>query len=72
MYALLAAFFAALTAIFAKVEIKGVDTGFATAIRTIVILIISWAIALLKSGTCKPAIHVRKKMLLNPGFRPEI
>ena len=44
-YALLSAFFAALTAIFAKVGIKGVDTDFATAIRTIVILFIAWGIA---------------------------
>lgn len=51
MYALLSAFFAALTAIFAKVGIKGVDTDLATAIRTVVILIIAWTIAFLKGGT---------------------
>ncbi len=45
MYALLSAFFAALTALFAKVGIKGVDTDLATAIRTIVILFIAWGIA---------------------------
>ena len=36
IYALLSALFAALTAIFAKVGIKGVDTDLATAIRTVV------------------------------------
>lgn len=41
IYALLSAFFAALTAIFAKVGIKGVDTDLATAIRTAVILILA-------------------------------
>jgi len=50
IYALLSAFFAALTAIFAKVGIKGVDTDLATAIRTVVILIIAWAIAFARGG----------------------
>ena len=50
IYALLSAFFAALIAIFAKVGIKGVDTDLATAIRTVVILIIAWGIALFRGG----------------------
>lgn len=43
-YALLSAFFAALTAIFAKVGISGVNSNLATAIRTVVILFIAWGI----------------------------
>jgi transporter family protein len=50
IYALLSAFFAALTAIFAKVGIKGVDTDLATAIRTVVILILAWGIAVFRGG----------------------
>jgi transporter family protein len=50
IFALLSAFFAALTAIFAKVGIKGVDTDLATAIRTVVILLIAWAIVLFRGG----------------------
>src|SRR5256885_15995424 len=50
MYALLSAFFAALTAIFAKVGIKIVDTDLATAIRTVVILFIAWGIAFFRGG----------------------
>ena len=50
IYALFSAFFAALTAIFAKVGIKGVDTDLATAIRTVVILVIAWAIAFVRGG----------------------
>jgi transporter family protein len=50
IYALLSAFFAALTAIFAKVGIKGVDTDLATAIRTVVILFIAWGIAFFRGG----------------------
>lgn len=48
---MLSAFFAALTAIFAKVGIKGVDTDLATAIRTVVILVIAWTIAFFRGGT---------------------
>lgn len=44
IYALLSAFFAALTAIFAKIGIKNVNSDLATAIRTIVILLLSWGI----------------------------
>ena len=51
IFALLAALFAALTAIFAKIGIKGVDTDLATAIRTVVILILAWGIAFFRGGT---------------------
>lgn len=50
-YALLSALFAALTAIFAKMGVKGVDSDLATAIRTTVILAITWGIAML-GGHC--------------------
>lgn len=45
-YALLSAFFAALTAIFAKIGVKDINSDLATAIRTSVILCITWGIAL--------------------------
>lgn len=51
IFALLSAFFAALTAIFAKMGIKGVDTDLATAIRTVIILILAWGIAFFRGGT---------------------
>lgn len=51
VFALLSAFFAALTAVFAKVGVKGVDSDLATAIRTVVILVIAWTIALVKGST---------------------
>jgi bacterial/archaeal transporter family protein len=44
IYALLSAFFAALTAILAKIGIKNVDSNLATAIRTVVILLFAWGI----------------------------
>ncbi len=45
-YAILSAIFAALTAILAKVGVKNVDSNLATAIRTVVILFITWGIVL--------------------------
>ena len=45
-YAILSAFFAAATAILAKIGIKGVSGNLATAIRTIIILFIAWGIIL--------------------------
>lgn len=44
LYALLSAVFAALVAILAKIGITGIDSNLATAIRTVVILAITWGI----------------------------
>ena len=44
IYALLAAVFAALTTIFAKIGVSNINSNVATAIRTIVILLITWGI----------------------------
>jgi transporter family protein len=49
-WALLSAFFAALTAILAKVGVEGVNSNLATAIRTTVILVFTWGIAFFTSG----------------------
>ena len=46
IYALLSALFASLTAIFAKIGITNVNSNLATAIRTIIILVIAWGIVL--------------------------
>lgn len=43
-YALLSALFAALTAVFAKIGVKDINSDLATAIRTSVILFITWGI----------------------------
>jgi len=45
-WALLSALFAAATALLAKVGVANVDSNLATAIRTTVILVFTWAIAL--------------------------
>ena len=43
-WALLSAFFAGLTAVLAKVGVAGVDSTLATAIRTSVVLLFTWAL----------------------------
>ena len=50
LYALLSALFAALTAIFAKAGLKEVNSDLATAIRTGIILFITWGIVLFKGN----------------------
>lgn len=46
VWALLSAVFAGITAILAKVGVANVNSSLATAIRTTVVLVISWSIAL--------------------------
>lgn len=50
IYALVSAFFAALTAIFAKAGLKEVNADLATAIRTAIILFITWGIVFFKGN----------------------
>jgi bacterial/archaeal transporter family protein len=50
IWALLSALFAALTAIMAKVGVADVNPNLAAAIRTTVILVITWALAFATSG----------------------
>lgn len=45
-YAILSALFAALTAIFAKIGVKEINSNLATAIRTTFILLLTWGIVL--------------------------
>ena len=51
IYAVLAAVFAALTSILGKVGIDGVESNLGTAIRTIVVLVMAWAIVVMKGKT---------------------
>ena len=44
VYALLSALFAASTSILAKIGIHGVDSNLATAIRTVVVLVMAWGL----------------------------
>ncbi|MBN8719864.1 EamA family transporter [Hydrobacter penzbergensis] len=51
VYALLSALFAALTAIFAKIGVSNMNSNLATAIRTVVILLVAWGIVLARNET---------------------
>ena len=44
VFALLSAVFAALTSIFAKIGIENVNSNLATAIRTVIVLVMAWLI----------------------------
>ena len=47
LFAILSAVFAALTSILAKVGIDGVNSNLATAVRTVVVVIMAWAMVFL-------------------------
>ncbi len=63
IYALLSAFFASLTAIFAKIGVTNVNSDLATAIRTVVILIVAWGIAMAR-GELKGITELSRHSIL--------
>ena len=67
LYAILSAVFAALTSILAKVGISGIESNLGTAIRTGVVLVMSWIIVFAK-GKHKQIKTIEKKELLFIGF----
>lgn len=50
LFAILSALFAALTSILAKIGIEGVNSNLATAIRTVVVVIMSWGMVFLTNA----------------------
>mgnify|MGYP002553928603 FL=1 len=50
VFALLSAVFAALTSILAKVGINGVNSNLATAIRTVIVVLMAWGMVFLTKG----------------------
>lgn len=50
VFALLSAVFAALTSILAKIGIDGVNSNLATAIRTVVVVVMSWGMVFLTNA----------------------
>ena len=63
VFAFLSAIFAALTSILAKVGISGVESNLGTAIRTAVVLIMSWSIVLAR-GKHQGIKTINRKELL--------
>lgn len=62
IYAVLSAVFAAMTTILAKIGISGVESNLGTAIRTVVVLLMSWVIVFMK-GKQKQVKEIEKKEL---------
>lgn len=63
IYAVLSAVFAAATSILAKIGIDGVESNLGTALRTVVVLLMAWAVVFMK-GKQKEIRFVDKKELL--------
>jgi bacterial/archaeal transporter family protein len=63
IFALLSAFFAALTSILAKIGIQNVNSNLATAIRTVVVLVMAWIIVF-STGKHSEIINISHKNLL--------
>ncbi len=63
VFALLSSFFAALTSILAKIGIEGVDSNLATAIRTVVVVIMAWGMVFLTNAQ-KGLSDISRKSLL--------
>jgi transporter family protein len=63
-WALLSALFAGLTAILAKVGVRDVDSNVATALRTSVILLLTWAIALVRGPLLLATVSPRTWVFL--------
>lgn len=62
-FALLSAIFAALTSILAKIGIEGVSSNLATAIRTVVVIIMAWALVFLTNSQTEIVNISRKSWL---------
>jgi transporter family protein len=63
LYALLSAFFAALTSILGKIGIENINSNLATAIRTIVVVVMAWSIVFI-TGRHNDLINISHKNLL--------
>ena len=63
IYALLSALFAALTSILAKLGIQNVNSNLATAIRTVVVLVMAWGIVFI-TGKQHEVINITQKSWL--------
>lgn len=62
-FALLSAIFAALTSILAKIGIEGVPSNLATAIRTVVVILMAWAMVFLSNSQTEIVNISRKSWL---------
>lgn len=70
VFALLSAIFAALTSILAKIGIDGVNSNLATAIRTVVVVVMAWGMVFLTNAQNGIAAISKKKLDFPDSVRP--
>ncbi len=63
IYALCSAFFAALTSILAKIGIEGVNSNLATAVRTVVVVVMAWLVVWM-TGSGGQLVDISRKSWL--------
>jgi transporter family protein len=63
VYAFLSAFFAALTSILGKIGIENINSNLATAIRTVVVVVMAWSIVFI-TGKHTDLVNIGQKNLL--------
>ena len=63
VYALLSAVFAAVTSILAKIGIEGVNSNLATAVRTVVVVVMAWVMVFL-TNTQNGIVEISRKSWL--------
>ncbi|MEX6493965.1 EamA family transporter [Fusobacterium animalis] len=63
IFAILSAIFAALTSILAKIGIEGVNSNLATAVRTIVVVLMAWFMVFI-TGNLNGIVDISKKSWL--------
>ncbi len=63
IYALLSALFASLTAIFAKIGVSNINSNLATAVRTVVVLVMIWGIVIAR-GEAKEITSLTKTNII--------
>ncbi|MDR3019717.1 MAG: EamA family transporter [Treponema sp.] len=67
IYALLSAFFAGLTSILAKAGIANINSNLATAIRTVVVLVMAWSVVFI-TGKQNEIANIEPRSLLFLGL----
>ena len=70
VFAVLSSVFAALTSVLAKVGVENVNSNLATAIRTVVVLVMSWLMVFITDAQGSISEISKKKLAVSDPFRP--
>lgn len=69
-FAVLSSVFAALTSVLAKVGVENVNSNLATAIRTVVVLVMLWLMVFVTEAQSGITEISKKKLAVSDSFRP--